>query len=93
MMFLMRKRFFTSGSEPKTVLIPVNGETKKIGVQICEDLWDNNYSCKVSSEQQKRGAELIINISASPFRENKIEERKLLVVSKAKKNRITLCIL
>ena len=31
------------------------------------------------------GAELIINISASPFRENKIEERKQLVSSKAKK--------
>ena len=79
------ERFFTKGSKPKNVSIPVNGQMKKIGVQICEDLWDKNYSCKVSSEQQKMGAELIINISASPFRENKIQERKLLVSSKAKK--------
>ena len=31
------------------------------------------------------GAELIINISASPFRENKVSERKQLISSKAKK--------
>ena len=79
------KRFFTSGVNPKTVLIPVNGQNKKIGVQICEDLWDKNYSCKVSSEQKAMGAELIINISASPFRENKVSERKQLISSKAKK--------
>jgi len=79
------KRFFTSGLKPKTVLIPINGQNKKIGVQICEDLWDENYSCKVSYEQKKLGAELIINISASPFRENKVSERKKLVAAKAKK--------
>ena len=49
------KKVFTSGLEPKTVSIPINGKVKKIGVQICEDLWDKNYSCKVSSEQQKLG--------------------------------------
>ena len=49
------KRFFTSGLKPKTVLIPINGQIKKIGVQICEDLWDENYSCKVSSEQKRWG--------------------------------------
>jgi len=79
------KRFFTSGLEPKIVLIPIKGQIKKVGVQICEDLWDEHYSCKVSSEQKKRGAELIINISASPFNENKINERRQLVSLKAKK--------
>ena len=78
------KRFFTSGLT-KNSINSNKWTNKKIGVQICEDLWDENYSCKVSSEQKRMGAELIINISASPFRENKIKERKQLVSSKAKK--------
>ncbi len=78
------KRFFTAGFNPKAVFIPINGKLRKIGIQICEDLWDEDYTCKVSAEQKKLGAELIINISASPYRENKITERRQLVASKAK---------
>jgi len=69
------KRFFHAGKSPKVFMIPVDGQLRKIGVQICEDLWDDDYSCKVSTVQKEMGAELIINISASPYHENKISER------------------
>ena len=64
------KRFFHSGQTPKVFKIPVNDRSRKIGIQICEDMWDNDYNCKVSKIQKEMGAELIINISASPFHEN-----------------------
>ena len=54
-------------------------------MQICEDLWDEQYSCKVSDLQKELGAELIVNISASPYSKNKIKERKRLVASKARR--------
>ena len=76
------KRYFSSGEKPKVVLVPINGEYKKIGVQICEDLWDGDYSCKVSDIQKDLGANLIINISASPFYENRKKERKDYIISK-----------
>ncbi len=78
------KRFFHPGQNPKVFKIPIKDQFRKIGVQICEDLWDNDYSCKVSSLQKKMGAELIINISASPYHENKINERLEHVSLKAK---------
>lgn len=77
------KRFFTPGKAPKPILVPVRGQKRKIGLQICEDLWDEQYSCKVSDIQKELGAELIVNISASPYSKNKIKERKYLVSSKA----------
>ena len=76
------KRYFSSGEKPKVVLVPINGEYKKIGVQICEDLWDEDYPCKVSDIQKDLGANLIINISASPYYENRKKERKDYIISK-----------
>ena len=82
------KRFFHSGHNPKVFNIPINGQSRKIGIQICEDLWDDDYNCKVSTLQKKMGAELIINISASPYHENKINERIMHVSLKAKQLRL-----
>ena len=82
------KRFFCSGKSPKVFTIPINGHLRKIGVQICEDLWDDDYNCKVSTLQKEMGAELVINISASPYHENKISERVQHVSLKAKQLRL-----
>lgn len=39
----------------------------KIGPTICEDIWDEGYDVKPIRLQAGMGADLIINISASPF--------------------------
>ena len=78
------KRFFHSGQTPKVFKIPINDRSRKIGIQICEDMWDDDYNCKVSNLQKEMGAELIINISASPYHENKINDRIKHVSLKAK---------
>lgn len=66
-----------------------NGELK-LGVEICEDLWDENYDVKVTDLLAKRGADIVINISASPFSVGKKFEREKLVKGKSRKNRVPM---
>lgn len=39
----------------------------KVGLAICEDIWDDRYSVKPLHELQKKKTNLVINISASPY--------------------------
>jgi len=82
------ERYFISGKSPKIWQVKINGSILKIGIQICEDLWDHDYDCKVTSEQKRLGAEIIINISASPYHEGRIYDRQDLIEEKVKANNI-----
>ncbi|MEM4169839.1 MAG: NAD+ synthase, partial [Thermoproteota archaeon] len=77
-------------SEIKPVLISFNTIKFKLGVEICEDLWDRKYDVKVTDLLANRGARLIINISASPFYAGKRFERLKLLREKSRKNRIPI---
>lgn len=68
--------------------IRMRGREVKLGVQICEDLWDENYESKVTDILVQRGADLIINVSASPFYIGKVFERLRLLEGKATRNRV-----
>jgi NAD+ synthase (glutamine-hydrolysing) len=39
-----------------------NGRKFRLGVEICEDLWDENYDIKVTDLLAKRGADIIVNV-------------------------------
>ena len=82
-------RYFTSGSEPCVVKVSINGENVYLGLQICEDLWDKNYSCDLVEELKAKGAEIIINLSASPYRVDRLLDRCELIQSKASDNRLS----
>ena len=82
-------RYFTSGSEPCVVKVSINGENVYLGLQICEDLWDKNYSCDLVEELKAKGAEIIINLSASPYRIDRLLDRCELIQSKASDNRLS----
>lgn len=73
-------RYFVEGRGRK--LVEFKG--LKLGVQICEDLWDENYPIKVSKEQIKRGADILINISGSPFYMGKRFDREKLITKVSK---------
>lgn len=47
------------------------GKTVKISLQICEDLWDNDYSFSPTQKATEYQSDLIINISSSPWTRNK----------------------
>jgi len=76
------KRYFTAGDSPKIWSLEINSREYRIGIEICEDLWDDDYPIKVTSELSRLGAELIINISASPFHEGRLTDRYQLIKSK-----------
>ena len=54
-----------------------------LGVNICEDIW---YAVGPTNAQALAGAELIININASPFSEQKPAFRKKMLATRASDN-------
>ena len=72
----------------KPISVRVNGGAMKLGVEICEDLWDQQYETKVTDLLVERGADVIVNISASPFFAGKRFEREQQIRGKAVKNRV-----
>ncbi len=68
-------RYFSQGRGRKVI----DFQGIRLGVQICEDLWDDNYPLKVSEDLIDRGAKILINISGSPFYVDKIFDREKLV--------------
>jgi len=77
-------RYFTPSKKIEPFKLNIKNTVVSFGVQICEDLWDEDYSVKVSDELVNNGAEIIINISASPFSIDKLSQRIALVKDKAK---------
>ncbi|MCK4575491.1 NAD+ synthase [candidate division WOR-3 bacterium] len=75
------KRYFTPGRE--SPIFEFEGE--KIGINICEDIWFDNGPLE---EQVKKGADLIINISASPYYAGKRKIRRNIISKKAQKNNV-----
>ena len=52
----------------------------RVGVSICEDLWD---PAGPVAEQAAGGAELIVNINASPYHAERLSEREHLLATRA----------
>jgi len=76
-----------SRDEIKPVEASLGGRRVKLGVEICEDLWDDRYRVKVTDILCRNGADFIVNISASPFYVGKRFERIELLKKKSLKNR------
>ena len=76
------KRYFESGEDIGVYSLEINNKKINIGLQICEDLWDESYNSKISEEQKLNGAKILINISASPFTDGKLSERIKLIKQK-----------
>ncbi|MEW6201620.1 MAG: NAD+ synthase [bacterium] len=82
------KRYFRAGTkeEIRPVRLPLAGRAQRVGIEICEDLWDEDYEDKVTKLLYERGADFIVNISASPFYVGKGSEREGLVKRHLKKS-------
>ncbi len=85
-------RYFKPAKSDEIQPVPVTIAGKKVslGVEICEDLWDTDYEVKVTDLLVERGADLVVNVSASPFLVGKHLERHKLLVEKASKNKVPL---
>jgi len=69
------KRFFTPGDCREPVRVPVRGGQVRLGVSICEDLWDEFYHVKPLTELASKGADVLLNLNASPFCPGKRHQR------------------
>lgn len=73
------KRYFTSGEERKPIPIKIKDKQINLGISICEDMWDENYDIKPIKELANKGADMIININASPFYPGKFKKRNEII--------------
>jgi NAD+ synthase (glutamine-hydrolysing) len=74
-------RYFEVGR--RLALLSLNGTT--IGVNICEDIW---YPEGPTRFQALAGAEIIININASPFQLGKGRLREQMLATRARENHV-----
>jgi NAD+ synthase (glutamine-hydrolysing) len=79
-------RYFTPTHQIEPlVLNNAKGEQLRIGLHICEDLWDQVYEEKVCDILGEQGIDLFINISASPFRVDRDPRRRELITEKVRR--------
>ena len=71
------QRYFQSGDEP--ALVELNGIT--LGLTICEDIWEPGPP---ASTEALAGAEVIVNLSASPYHAGKGGERERMLAQRAR---------
>ena len=74
-------RYFKAGSQCPVFVI--NGI--HIGVNICEDIW---YALGPAAVQREAGAEIIVNINASPYHAGKLGFRERMVATRASDNEV-----
>jgi len=65
-------RYFSPGKRRGTF----EAAGKTMGLGICEDLWDEGYDEKIYPGLISDGAEMLLNLSASPFHVGKFLERQ-----------------
>ena len=73
---LDEQRYFQSGAE--AAIVEVNDVP--IGISICEDIWEPGPP---ASTEALAGAEVIVNLSASPYHAGKGGERERMLVQRA----------
>ncbi|MFT2109693.1 NAD+ synthase [Marinomonas sp. 2405UD68-3] len=69
------KRYFTEGRDP--LVVDIDGV--KVGLSICEDIWHP----EPIAQAKAAGAELVLNLNASPFHIEKMGEREQLLYKRA----------
>lgn len=57
----------------------IDGVRRRIGVIICEDMWDDDYVVKPVKLLKENGADMIVNVSASPYGIGKQAKRDRLL--------------
>jgi len=83
--------------EPARCVVPFDVHGRKIGVTICEDIWTDDYLPRPLYDVEPvrnlvdQGAEIIVNLSASPFRLGAPECRLEMVAGQARAYQLPIC--
>ncbi|GAB4357872.1 MAG: NAD+ synthase [Gammaproteobacteria bacterium] len=76
------KRHFVPGTDP--CVVEVGGI--RVGLTICEDIWEPGPAAQSAAA----GAQLLVNLNASPFHAGKWEERESVVRQRVKETRLPI---
>ncbi|MFP6655258.1 MAG: nitrilase-related carbon-nitrogen hydrolase, partial [Myxococcota bacterium] len=84
------KRYFTAAEDWSPVVVP--GLDLKLGLAVCEDTWSQTHSYPVDpvAELTSRGADVILNPSASPWHVGKAAERRAMLSEVARRNQTSV---
>ena len=93
--YCTRKLAIETGVHPSELIQPVNvnisGKFYSLGLIICEDGWDENYSLKpIDLLCENTKIDFIINISCSPYTYGKNDKRHRIFSEHARKHRLPL---
>jgi predicted amidohydrolase len=86
-------RYFEAAAEIR----PLDFRGRKLGVTICEDIWTEDYLGRPYYERApveclvEHGAEIIVNLSASPFSLGKLNIRRQMIAALAQTFRVPIC--
>ncbi|WP_318568578.1 NAD(+) synthase [Salinigranum marinum] len=73
------ERYFEPGETVEPIDVSVDGESYSLGVSVCEDMWDADYDRRPVRELADAGADLVVNLNASPFEVGKRTERARVI--------------
>ncbi len=74
----------------KPLEITIRGEKIKIGLMLCEDGWTENYYLNVPQTLAQNGADILFNLSCSPYSLGKNKKRNRLFSKQAEEAEIPL---
>ncbi len=78
------KRYFTPGTGPSIIF---EKDGVKFGVSICEDAW---FAGGPIDKLARQGAQVLININASPYSIGKRQDRAAMLEARAKSNGVSI---
>ena len=81
--FDLRKLSQELGRSVADLTAPVRTTKAILGCALCEDAWDSDYSFSPLTELARRNADLLIDISCSPFTLHKNHKRNRVFSAKA----------
>ncbi|WP_413168422.1 NAD+ synthase [Capilliphycus salinus ALCB114379] len=85
-------RYFQGGKQSEYFTLSNATSSLKVGVTICEDLWNDeefwgkqNYACNPMKALAEKEVDLVVNLSASPYQASKQKLRQAMVGYSAKR--------
>lgn len=66
--------------------VKINGDYKKIGIILCEDMWSDDYTINPIDNLLKHHSDIIVNLSCSPWTWRKNNKRHSVVRDRIKNN-------
>ncbi len=83
--FDLRKLALEEGRSLNSLIAPVSTRVGKLGCLICEDAWDADYALSPLEVLAASGADIFVNISASPYTRDKNHKRNRVFAAHAER--------